>query len=135
MKHRLFIVSALGAVALAGSVSLLFAEQMTPNQPGYPTLAGVHVLNRDRSDAVPVKVQNTGDSLPVVLVGEPTVMLSASAVVAARSARQVWDYRRLVVPTGDDPTAALNAAGLEGWEAIATTTSGATTAWVLKRPR
>jgi hypothetical protein len=134
MKPRPLIVSVLAAGALAVALPLLVAGQ-TPNQPGQPTLARVHILNRDRAEAVPVKVQNTGDSLPVVLVGEPTVSLAASAVVATRSARQVWEYRRIVVGAGDDPTAALNAAGTEGWEAVSGLAAGTGATWLLKRPR
>ncbi len=128
---RAIVVCGAVAAALVGA-SMTFAAQ---NQPGLPTLAQVHIINRDRADAVPVKVQNTGDSLPVVLVGEPTVGLSPAAVVATRSARQVWDYRRIVVPAANDATPALAAAGLEGWEAIGAVAVGGNAVWTLKRPR
>lgn len=134
MRNRPLIVSVLAAGGLAVSLPLLVAGQ-TPNQPGQPTLARVHILNRDRAEAVPVKVQNTGDSLPVVVVGEPTVSLAASAVVAARATRQVWEYRRIVVGAGEDPTAALNTAGAEGWEAVGGMAAGTTAMWLLKRPK
>ena len=131
MTRPIVICGIVSAAALAGA-SMTFASQ---NQPGLPTLAQVHILNRDRGDAVPVKVQNTGDSLPVLIVGEPTVALSANAVVATRSARQVWEYRRIVVPVANDATPALAAAGLEGWEAVAALTSGTNAVWTLKRPK
>ena len=131
MTRPIVICGIVGAAALAGA-SMTFASQ---NQPGLPTLAQVHILNRDRADAVPVKVQNTGDSLPVMLVGEPTVAVSANAIVATRSARQVWEYRRIVVPAANDATPALAAAGLEGWEAVSALTSGTNTVWTLKRPK
>ena len=131
MTRSIVVCCVAGAAALAGA-SITFAAQ---NQPGLPTLAQVHIINRDRGDAVPVKVQNTGDSLPVVLAGEPTVALSRNAQVATRSARQVWEYRRIVVPLEDDATPALAAAGLEGWEAIGAMPSGKNAVWTLKRPR
>jgi hypothetical protein len=120
-----------GAAAFVGASLTVVAQ----NQPGLPTLAQVHVINRDRGDAVPVKVQNTGDSLPVVLVGEPTISISPAAVVGTRSARQVWEYRRIVVAATADATPALAAAGLEGWEAVAAITSGSNAVWTLKRPK
>jgi hypothetical protein len=130
MTRSIVICGAVGAAAFLGA-SITFAQ----NQPGLPTLAQVHILNRDRGDAVPVKVQNTGDSLPVVLVGEPTVALATNAIVGTRSARQVWEYRRIAVPVASDATPALTAAGLEGWEAVAAVTSGTNAVWTLKRPR
>ena len=131
MTRSLAIVGVAAVTAFAG-VSITFARQ---NQPGFPTLAQVHIINRDRGDAVPIKVQNTGDSLPVIVVGEPTVGLAPNATVATRSARQIWDYRRLVVPVATDATAALGAAGLEGWEAVAATIVGTNAVWTMKRPR
>ena len=131
MKRLLIVCGILGSAALTGG-SAVFARQ---NQPGLPTLAQVHILNRDRGDAIPVKVQNTGDSLPVIVVGMPSVSFAQNSVVGTLSARQVWEYRRLVVPTATDATPALNEAGLQGWEVVNAMTAGANGVWTLKRPR
>ena len=131
MKRSLIACGILGCAAFAGASST-FARQ---NQPGMPTLAQVHVLNRDRIDAIPIKVQNTGDSLPVIVVGMPTVSFAQNAVVGTLSARQIWEYRRLVIATANDVTPSLNEAGLQGWEAVNAVTAGTNTIWTLKRPR
>lgn len=128
---RSIVVVALGVAVAAAGATFAFAAQ---NPPGMPTLAQVLVINRD-ADAVPVKVPDTGEPLPVRLAGDPTVSLTPNAHVATRSARQVWEYRRIVVPVGDDATPALSAAGLEGWEAIAALTVEKNVVWTLKRPR
>ena len=131
MKRTLIVCAILGGVALAGASST-FARQ---NQPGLPTLAQVHVLNRDRVDAIPIKVQNTGDSLPVIIVGTPSVSFAQNSIVGTLSARQIWEYRRLVIATANDVTPSLNEAGLQGWEAVNAVTAGTNTIWMLKRPR
>ena len=128
---RSFVVVALGTIVAAAGATFAFAAQ---NPPGMPTLAQVLIINRD-ADAVPVKVPGTGESLPVRLVGDSTVALAQNAHVATRSARQVWDYRRIVVPIGDDATPALSAAGLEGWEAVSALAVDTNIVWTLKRPR
>ena len=131
MKRSLIVCGILAGVALA-SASSTFARQ---NQPGLPTLAQVHILNRDRGDAIPIKVQNTGDSLPVLVVGVPTVSLSQNTVVGTLASRQIWEYRRLVVPIATDATPALAEAGLQGWEVVHAMTVGTNGVWTLKRPR
>jgi len=131
MKRSLIVCGILGGTVLAGASST-FARQ---NQPGMPTLAQVYIQNRDRSEAIPIKVQNTGDSLPVIVVGMPTVSFAQNAVVGTMSARQVWEYRRLVIATTNDVTPSLNEAGLQGWEAVTAVTAGSNTIWTLKRPK
>jgi hypothetical protein len=131
MKRSLIVCGILGGTALAGASST-FARQ---NQPGMPTLAQVHVLNRERNDAIPIKVQNTGDSLPVIVVGAPAVSFAQNSVVGTLSARQIWEYRRVVVPISTDATPALNEAGLQGWEVVHAMTVGTNGVWMLKRPR
>jgi hypothetical protein len=131
-RSVLVLAGMLGAGLAASSPALVAGQQ---NQPGFPTLAKVHVLNRERTEAVPVKVQGGGDVLPVSVVGEPTVVLLPTAVVSTRTARQLWEYRRIVVAAKEDPTAALNSAGGEGWEAVGSATLGETIVWMLKRPR
>jgi hypothetical protein len=91
--------------------------------------------DRDRGDAIPIKVQNTGDSLPVIVAGMPAVTLAPNTVISTMSSRQIWEYRRLVVPTANDATPSLNEAGLQGWEVVNAATAGTNTVWTLKRPR
>jgi hypothetical protein len=118
---RLFVAGiAAGAAALAGA-TVTVARQ---NQPGLPTLAQVLVINRDRTEAVPVTV-----------VGEPTVGVSPTAVIGTRAARQMWEYRRVVVPVANDPVPILNAAGLEGWEVTDGGVVGTNMTWTMKRAR
>jgi hypothetical protein len=131
MKRSVIVCGILGGVALAGGSST-FARQ---NQPGLPTLAQVHVLNRDRGDAIPIKVQNTGDSLPVIVAGMPPVSIAQNTIVSTLSARQVWEYRRLALPTSADSMPALSEAGLQGWEVVHGMTVGSNLVWTLKRPR
>jgi hypothetical protein len=131
MKRSLIICGILAGAALAGASST-FARQ---NQPGMPTLAQVYIQNRDRSEAIPIKVQNTGDSLPVIVVGMPTVSFAQNAVVGTLSARQIWEYRRLVVPVATDATSVLSEAGLQGWEVVHAMTVGSNGVWTLKRPK
>jgi hypothetical protein len=131
MKRSLIVCGILGGAALAGGSST-FARQ---NQPGMPTLAQVYILNRDRAEAIPIKVQNTGDALPVIVTGQPPVSLAQNTMVSTLAARQVWEYRRLAVPTSSDSTPALSEAGLQGWEVVHGMTVGSNLVWTLKRPR
>ena len=126
------------AVLVAGGFgvavgSVLFAQD---NAPGRPSVARVLVSNRARSEAIPVTIQG-GDVMPVSVMGTPTVVFAPNASVASRAVRQAWDYQPLPLNTGVDPTAALNAAGTEGWEAVGVVTIPGTgnSAILLKRPR
>ena len=131
MKRSLIVCGILCGAALAGGSST-FARQ---NQPGMPTLAQIYVMNRDRSEAIPIKVQNTGDALPVIVTGLVPVSVAQNTIVSTLSARQVWEYRRLAVPTSSDSTPALAEAGLQGWEVVHGMTVGSNVVWTLKRPR
>jgi hypothetical protein len=131
MKRSLVVCGILGGAALAGASST-FARQ---NQPGMPTLAQVYILNRERGDAIPIKVQNTGDALPVIVSGLPPISLAQNTMVSSLSARQLWEYRRLAVPIASDSTPALSEAGLQGWEVVHGMTVGSNLVWTLKGPR
>jgi hypothetical protein len=120
----------------AGSVTAGAQRPLAQNDPGRPTPADVHILNRGPAEAVPVLVQGLTGTLPVTLTGTPTVALAPGAAVDARAARQVWEYRQLVVAASVDPSADLNAAGADGWEAVGVGPAGADSVrFVLKRPR
>src|SRR5262245_46116111 len=120
-RVRMLLVLAAAAVSTSSSATLGAAGQ---NQPGLPTIAQVQVLNRDRSEAIPVKVQGPVEVLPVTFVGTPTVTLPATTLVTARVPRQAWEYRQLTTGATIDATTALNGAGADGWELVAVTPSG-----------
>jgi hypothetical protein len=135
MTRRQFALLALLGVMLATGLVLAQRENM-PNAPGLPTLARVHVLNRDRSEAVGVAIQDSAVTLPVAVTGTANVALAPSAVVATRQTRQGWEYRQLSSASGQDVVELLNKAGTEGWEAVGVTPGPSNTqTWMLKRPR
>ena len=131
---RPFAVLGVLTLAAVTTSSSIAAEQ--DNVPGRPTVARTYVLNAGAGEAIPVAVHSTGDAIPVTFVSAQTVTLADSSVVAVRQVRQNWEYRQLSVPAGQDVSAALNAAGGDGWEALTVSTGGggAVTA-LLKRPR
>jgi hypothetical protein len=123
-----------------GLITARAALLAAPGQtyPGQPTRANVWIENRSKSEAVPVVIQNgEGDApLRVQLIGLPTVALSPATVVQSRAIRQTWEYKEVTAPSVQRAIVALNAAGLEGWEPIASpvpTPDGMS--WLLKRPR
>jgi hypothetical protein len=116
MKPRsLCLVVLLGIAALSASSA---AQVPQINEPGKPTVAQMFVINRERAEAIPVKLQAAGDVIPVY----------------AQLARQAWEYRQLATPN-ENPGPALNAAGSEGWEVVALTPGDTRTVWTLKRPK
>jgi hypothetical protein len=101
-----------------------------------PTLARMVVINRGADEAVPVVVTSGGEVQPVAVISAPAVTLAPNAVVGVQTLRQGWDYRHLVLRAGENATAALNAAGADGWEAVGVAASGVGGLQiVLKRPR
>lgn len=117
MNRRLLCLLVL--LGIAGLSSSSAAQGPVVNEPGKPTVAQMLVVNRERAEAIPVKLQTTGDVIPVY----------------AQLARQAWEYRQLSTANADDPTSALNAAGLEGWEIVGMTPGSVRTVWTLKRPK
>ena len=110
--------------------------QQPENQPGMPSVARSYILNRSASEAIPVVLHAGVDVQPVSVVGIASVSLAPDAIVASRASRQAWEYRRVLFATGDDPIAAFNEAGAEGWEAVAVVSAGPdSSALILKRPR
>jgi hypothetical protein len=114
------------------------AAQDRTAQPGQPTQARVWIENRSAAEAIPVRIEDIAGEAPplrVQIVGTPTVANGLpNALIGA--ARQQWEYQNLSIPTGQDPTALLNRAGAEGWEAtgLAVPADGASLV-VMKRPR
>ena len=137
MAHTLLSVLAGSIVLVAGAVTIAAPGQNT-DRPGYPTRPSVWVENRGRAEAVPIVLQEIATSapLPVEMVGTPTVALGSASTVQARRIRQQWEYRTLSVSRGQDVAAALNGAGMDGWELSGVQLPDqAGTALVLMRPR
>lgn len=122
------------AAGAALSSALMAAQQAPPaNLPGMQSLARMVVIN-GREEAIPVVLQPGGEVQPVAIVGTPAVALAGDAVVWSRTSRQGWEYRTMPVG-GDDLASVLNTAGVDGWEAVGVTGSGAAARVLLKRPR
>ncbi len=132
-----FALVSLTFASLLCAGSTVGAQQVPPrNEPGYPTLARVLVINRADLEAIPVTVQPSGMPLSVAVSGMPTVSLTETATVGARRVRQTWEYRQITITPGADPTNLLNAAGADGWEATGLgMASGDRTLLILKRPK
>jgi hypothetical protein len=126
---------ALVAAVLAGQAGqLINVPPPGGNEPGKMTVARFYILNKDKSEAVPVTVHSSGEVLPVSVTAMPAVTIAGSASVMARAARQTWEYRQITI--GGDAADQLNAAGLDGWEAVGSAAASAgRTTWLLKRPR
>lgn len=136
MTRLRLVVVVLAAGALAASSVLMARQQApTPNVPGMPTLARVLVIN-DPASALPVVIQPGGDVQPVTIVGTPSVLFEPDAAVWTRTQRQGWEYRSVLVKGGEDPASELNAAGVDGWEAVGVIAgTGGAAHVLLKRPR
>ena len=107
------IAVALGGVLWAGAGSVA-----TQPRPGEPTQARVWVQNRQMDERIPVSLREVGQDVVVrtQVASVPPITLAAGTVVPMRLAPQVWEYRSVLIPTGGDPSAALRAAGTDGWE-------------------
>ena len=123
MSHRWKSTSLWLLFAVAGSAAYVAAQSTA--RPGDPTEARVWVENRLPNEAVPVLVERTNGTVDVHLSS-----IDQSVVLAARSARQRWEYRVV----GFDP-AALELAGNDGWEAVGLVPSSGAASILLKRPR
>jgi len=137
MSHA-FPFAVATAVLLTASAVTTAAPGQNTDRPGYPTRPSVWVENRGPGEAVPVVLQAvaTTTALPVQLAGTATVTIDPAGVLQARSSRQQWEYRTMSIPRAQDIAAALNAAGMEGWEVIDVQPSTQTgTVVLLKRPR
>jgi hypothetical protein len=131
---RIVSLALLIVAALSASASSPRAQQET--RPGYGSIAQMQITNRSAAEAVPVRVFNASEPVPTTVVGVPTVALTTGSAVESRSARQRWEYQRIALVTGADPTAALNAAGADGWDAVGIVSmEPGRSAVLMKRPR
>lgn len=135
MRRLIRVVLVCAAGLAAGSSSVDASQFEQPNVPGMPTQARMVIINSP-AQPVPVVVAAGGDVQPVTMIGTPSVSLVPGTVVAAQTARQGWEYRTIQATPGQDPTSALNVAGVEGWEAVGIMPGGVgSTQILLKRPR
>jgi hypothetical protein len=134
MSARPLLLTLALVLAVTAGTSSQVRTDLPQNIPGYPTVAQVRVVNGPADEAVPVAIR-PGAPLTVTVTSTPPVTFAAATVLATREARQQWEYRQLAVGTGQNVEAALNAAGAEGWEAIAVVSPAGTTQWMMKRPR
>jgi hypothetical protein len=136
MKRKVLVVLAVvSTVMAAGAVMVAQQQPKDEVRPGYASQAKILVINHGTKEAIPVAIDASSELLRVQVAGTAAVQIAGTPNVQARHARQMWEYRQLVLPAGQDPTASLNAAGLDGWEAtgIALATADATRV-ILKRP-
>ncbi len=119
------LYAVLGICVGAGSLAI-----SAQDRPGIPTQARVWIENRNSAEAVPVRVVQEGQPPQQVEI------VSARSTLPVKSTRQLWDYRLIQVPLGQDPAASLQRQGDEGWELVSVQLpqSGAVVA-VFKRPR
>ena len=128
-KSLIFLIAAMtGGIA---SAAMLAAPGQ--DRPGQMSQNRVFIENRNRTDAIPVVVQEG----IVQIAGMPVVALAPATTVLVRSVTQAWAYRTVTVMPGVDPAVALDAAGRDGWETTGLQFPGASQgiALLLKRPR
>jgi hypothetical protein len=136
--NKTITVVVIACVLLTCGVMLADSSQDRTQQPGQPTQARVWIQNRGETEAVPVNIRNDSSAppLPVQVMGVPTVTIGSGSFVQARTARQPWEYRAVRILPDQDPAAALNAAGADGWDTTGVTfAEQGRTIVVMKRPR
>lgn len=135
MKGR--IVAAVCICALVAASRMLAAPGQGTPRPGDPTQARVFIENHSSSEAIPVSIENYGDSRPlkVDVWGTPTVAVSPTTTVRTSAARQPWEYRLLTLAAGAAGETALRDAGTDSWEAVGIQQGPNGLVVLLKRPR
>ena len=138
MKRSVLVSVAVAlAVLVGGAVMVAQQSKEDPTlRPGIATIGRILIINKGPKETIPVTIDAGSELLRVQVAGTTPVQIAGTPNVQARTMRQMWEYRQLVLPAGQDPTASLNAAGLDGWEAtgIALATQDATRI-ILKRPK
>ena len=138
MNKMLTVMLIVGVLFTCGAGMVADSSQDRTLQPGQPTQAKVWIQNRGEAEAVPVNIRNDSSAPPlsVQVMGVPTVAIGSGSFVQARTARQPWEYQTVRISAGQDPTAALNAAGADGWDTTGVTLAEqGRTIVVMKRPR
>lgn len=135
MKRKVWVFLTVTSTVVAAGAVMIAQQPKDEVRPGFASQAKILVINKGAKEAIPVTFDGGSDPVRVQVAGTAAVQIAGTPNVQARHARQMWEYRQLVLPAGQDPTASLNAAGLDGWEAtgIALATADATRV-ILKRP-
>jgi hypothetical protein len=112
------------------------AAQDRTSQPGQPTQGRVWIENRGDMEAVPVTIQNMAADAPPLRVQVVGTASGNALSGQAGVTRALWEYRDVIIPSGQSPTTMLNAAGADGWETsgLAISVQGGTLV-VMKRAR
>lgn len=120
-------------LVVAGSAVVAALEQ---TYPGQATQGKVWVQNEGRQQAVPVSLADVGLDAPMKVQVTSLPPVAVDGIVQARRARQVWEYRTIVVRDGQDPLPTINSAGADGWETTGLQFGGqGSTTLLMKRPR
>jgi hypothetical protein len=137
MKRNVLVALTLALIVLAaGAVMVAQQSKDDPTlHPGIASIGRILIVNKGPKETIPVTIDTGSDLMRVQVAGTTPVQIAGTPNVQSRTMRQMWEYRQLVLPAGQDPTASLNAAGLDGWEAtgIALASTDATRI-ILKRP-
>jgi len=131
------IVAAVTTCALIAGSRMLAAPGQGTARPGDPTQARVFIENHSSSEAIPVSLENFGDSKPlkVDVWGIPTVTFAPNTTVRTGATRQSWEYRLVTLSAGAEAESALRQAGSDSWEAVSMQQGPAGLVVLLKRPR
>ena len=117
MRTPFFVGSC--AIALAAAASALLAAPGQTAQPGQMTQARVFVLNRGRTEAIPINLQESSLEAPLrVRVVNAQSVPGRDEPVAVRvvAPPPVWQYQTVTVAAGENMATALSPHGAAGWE-------------------
>jgi hypothetical protein len=134
--HPKQIVGVLVSVLIVGTAAMVAAPEQATPQPGQMTQARVLILNRGRSEAVPVELRDANLESPLrvrIMNGEATV----APPLTVHLVPPTWDYKAVPITPADDMAEALRSDGSNGWETTGITyaDSRGATVILLKRPR
>jgi hypothetical protein len=134
--HPKQIVGVLVSVLIVGTAAIVAAPEQATPQPGQMTQARVLILNRGRSEAVPVELRDANLESPLrvrIMNGEANV----APPLTVHLVPPTWDYKAVPITPADDMAEALRSDGSNGWETTGITyaDSRGATVILLKRPR
>jgi len=136
MRNSLIRISiGLGVTAVVAALWIIPSQAQVPATLAQPGMSPARVSISNRRDE-PVPVTLIGDArVPMPVTVQGVTAVSVNGLVDAKAAKQSWEYRS-VSASDQDPAAALNALGAEGWEAIGMTPQpGRLVTVLLKRPK
>jgi hypothetical protein len=110
MKRKVWVLVAVVSTVMAAGAVMVAQQPKDEVRPGFASQAKILVINHGTKEAIPVAIDASSELLRVQVAGTAAVQIAGTPNVQARHARQMWEYRQLVLPAGQDPTASLNAA-------------------------